>query len=103
MEQNKLRERSLRPQDGAVALLSAAGLTLPLLLYGHLLLGITLSAGIIIIYLQLTRGNTNDALVLTVLWAIFATGVYTQNILWILLSGNFCSICYAAWRKYVRN
>ena len=103
MEQNTASKLPFRPQDGAVALLSIAALLLSLLLYRHLALGLTFSAGIISIYLQLTWGDTSDATVLTVLWAVFAYVVYTAMLPVILLTAIICLLSYAVWRKSREN
>jgi len=103
MEQNKSREPSLRLQDGAVVLLSVAVIVSTLVLYHHLALGLTLSAGIMTIYRQLTRKNTRNALVLAVLWTVLATAVYTSMLQLILPTAILCLVCYAVWQKSQQN
>ena len=100
MEKNQSRKKRSQLQDVSAALLSVAALLLSSILLRRLTLGVTLSVGIISVYSLLRQGDIRTASVSIVLWAVFATAVYTSFLPVIFSVGIFCLVSYVAWKKY---
>jgi hypothetical protein len=100
MEQTQSRKKRPQLQDAGVALLSVTALLLTVLLVRHAALGVTFSVGIISVYSLLRQGDIRTASVSIVLWAVFATTVYTSVIPVVLFVGGFCLVSYITWKKY---